>query len=232
MKNLTAAEVLQSVFGEEGYALYPTLAAWIQSDRRFRIFAERYATKIRRKLRSATEGEVIADLQFELEVARWLLQEARFEVEYETFHARQGGPDLSVTYRVNMRFNVEVRRIRTREVGQERVRRLAKTIADKARQMPASAINVLVISDGQASCSDLAAAGSSLRQLAEGKAEDYFVQRGYKSAADFLKQFRQLSGVVLKGEPSELWLNSLAKHALPNDVSLALKRLPSLQLEA
>jgi hypothetical protein len=89
MKNLTAAEVLQTIFGDERHALYPTLALWIKTERCFRVFAERYATKIRRKLRTATEPEVIADLLFEVEVARWLLQDPRFEVEYETFHARQ-----------------------------------------------------------------------------------------------------------------------------------------------
>ncbi len=114
MKNLTAAEVLQSLFGDERHALYPTLAAWIKTDRRFRVFAERYATKIRRKLRTAADAGAIADLRFELEVARWLLQDPRFEVEYETFHARQGGPDFAVAFRVNTLFNVEVRRIRSR----------------------------------------------------------------------------------------------------------------------
>lgn len=226
MKNLTAAEVIQAIFDGERHALYPTLAAWIQSERRFRVFAERYRTKIRRKLRT-NELEVIADLHFELEVARWLLQDPRFEVEYETFHARQGGPDFSVVYRVNTRFNVEVRRIRTREVGEARVRRLVDTIADKARQMPPSAVNLLMISDGQAAGADLAAAGASLRQLAEGKAEEYFVKRGYKSAAEFLKQYRQLSGVLLKADDSQLWLNSLAKHAVAKEVALALGRLPS-----
>lgn len=225
MKNLTAIEVIESIFDNDNHALYPTLAAWIQSDRRFRIFAERYRTKIRRKLRTAGDAETVADLLFELDVARWLLQDPRFDVEYETFHARQGGPDFSVAYRVNTRFNVEVRRIRTREVGQARVRRLVDTIADKARQMPPSAVNVLVFSDGQAAGADLAAAGSSLRQLAESKAEGYFVKRGYKNAAEFLKQFRQLSGVLLKAGDSQLWLNSLAKHALPKEVGLALQRL-------
>jgi hypothetical protein len=183
------------------------------------------------QLRTATEPEVIADLLFELEAARWLLQDPRFEVEYETFHARQGGPDFSVAYRVNTHFNVEVRRIRTRAVGQERVRKLVETLTDKARQMPPSAINLLVVSDGAAAGTDLAAAGASLRQLAESKADDYFVNCGYKNAAEFLKHFRQLSGVLLKADDSQLWLNSLAKHPLPKDLALALGRLSRLQLE-
>jgi hypothetical protein len=131
-----------------------------------------------------------------------------------------------VNYRVNTRFNVEVRRIHARVVGQERIHKLVEILTDKARQMQPSAINLLVVSDGAAAGSDLAAAGSMLRGLAERKAEDYFVQRGYKSATEFLKQFRQLSGVLLKAGDSQLWLNSLAKRAVPKEVGLALERLP------
>ena len=53
----------------------------------------------------------------------------------------------------------------------------------------------------------------SLRRAAELKAEDYFTRRGFASAADFLKQYRQLSGVVLhQPEGNAVCLNSLARH--------------------
>ena len=109
------------------------------------FYDERDRELSRSKLRNATEPEVIADLQFEFEVAHWLLQEPRFEVEYETFDARQGGPDYTVAYRVNTRFNVEVRRIRTLETGEERVRKLVEVVTNKAKQMPPNAINLLVM---------------------------------------------------------------------------------------
>ena len=225
--SMTAGEVLDALFENERHTLYPTLAGWVKNDRRYRAFAERYRGKMRRKLRNVSDADGTADLLFEFEIGRWLLGETRFEVEYETFDARQGGPDYSVAFRVNTRFNVEVRRIRSRETGDERVRKLVETLADKVRQMPPSAINVLVISEGGAAHDDLAAAGTILRGLAERKVEEFFTHRGYKSVADFLKQYRQLSAVVLKRETGVVWLNPLAKHPLPKEVALALERLPA-----
>lgn len=225
--SLTSAEVLDALFEQPHHPLYPLVAEWVKSDRRFRAFAEKYRGKMRRKLRNTTDAANVADLQFEFEIGRWLLQESRFEVEYETFDARQGGPDYTVAFRVNTRFNIEVRRIRTREVGEERVRKLVETITDKARQMPPSSINLLVISDGGAPGDELAQAGLILRGLAERKVEEYFTNHGYASAADFLRQYRQLSGVAFKGEGSKLWLNPLAKYPLPKDLMLAIQRLPT-----
>lgn len=223
---MTAAEVIEALFENKRHALYPTVSAWVIGDRRYRAFAERYHGKIRRKLRSAPDAAALADLQFELEIGRCLVQEARFEVEYEAYEARQGGPDYSVAFRVNTRFNVEVRRIRARETGDERVRKLVETLTDKAKQMPPSVSNVLVMSDGSAPGDDLAAAGTLLRGLAERKVEAYFEARGYNSAADFLKQYRQMSAVAfLAGEQSLLWHNPLAKYPLPKDLALVLTRL-------
>ena len=225
--SMTTAEVLEAVFEHQHHPLYPELSAWIKSDRRFRAFAEKYRGKLRRKLRNTSDAAGVADLQFEFEIARWLLQESRFEVEYETFDARQGGPDYTVRFRVNTRFNVEVRRIRTLEVGEERVRKLVETLTDKARQMPPNSINLLVLNDGGAPGDELAEAGVTLRGLAERKVEDYFTHRGYASATEFLRQYRQLSGVAFKGAGGLLWLNPLAKHPLPKDLASVIQRLLS-----
>lgn len=225
--SMTAGEVLAALFEDERHALYPTVEVWVKSDRRFRAFAEKYHGKMRRKLRNVTDAAGRDDLQFELEVGHWLLQDPRFQVEYETFDARQGGPDYTAAFRVNTRFNVEVRRIRARETGEARVRKLVETLTDKTKQMPPNAINLLVMSDGTAAGNDLAEAGVILRGLAEGKREEFFTKRGYKSAAEFLKQYRQMSAVSLKAEASTLWLNPLAKYPLPKELALALERLPT-----
>ena len=223
--SMNAAEVLDALFENPRHTLYPMLEAWVKGDRRFRTFAERYRGKMRRKLRNAPDAEAAADLGFEFEVAYWLLREARFEVEYETFDARQGGPDYSVAYRVNTRFNLEVRRIRAREADEDRVRKLVETLTDKAKQMPPSAVNLLVMGTEGVSSDDLAAAHTTLRGLAERKVEEFFAHRGYKNAAEFLRQYRQMSAVVLKAQ-GVVWLNPLAKHPLPKEVALALERLP------
>jgi len=225
--SMTASEVMASLFEDSDHPLYSTLSEWVRADRRFRTFAEQYRGKIRRKLRNANDPDARADLLFELEIGRWLLQETRFEVAYETFDAREGGPDYTVTYRVNTRFNVEVRHIRARESGQEHVRKLVEIIAAKTRQMPPSAINLLLVSDGAPPEDDLTKAAVALRGLAENKAEEFFTQRGYKNAADFLRQFRHVSAIFCKAERSLLWTNSLAKHPLPKEIGLALERLPN-----
>jgi hypothetical protein len=224
---VTVREVLTALFEDEHHPLYTTLASWVTEDRRFRTFAQTYRGKIRRKLRNIPDEAGGADLKFELEIARWLLQEPRMEVAYETFDAREGGPDYTVTYRINLCFNVEVRRIRTLEVGEERVRKLVETLVDKSHQMPPNAINVLVMSDGGAPGDDLDAAATILRGLAERKAEDFFIHRGYRNATDFLRHYRQLSAVFFKSEPAVLRANSLAKHPLPKEIGLALERLPN-----
>ncbi len=224
--SMNAAEVLDALFENSRHILYPTLETWVKEDRRFRAFAERYRGKIRRKLRNAGNADAASDLGFELEVAYWLLRDARFELEYETFDARQGGPDYSVAYRVNTRFYVEVRRIRAREGDEDRVRKLLETLTDKAKQMPPSAVNLLVIGTQEVTAEDLVAAHTALRGLAERKVEEFFAHRGYKNAAEFLRQYRQMSAVMLKAQ-GVVWLNPLAKHPLPKEVALALERLPA-----
>lgn len=223
--SMTSAEVLDALFEHPHHPLRPEISEWVRNDRRFRTFAENYHGKIRRKLRNTTDAANVADLRFELEIARWLLGESRFEVKYETFDARQGGPDYQVAYRVNTRFNVEVRRIRTLETGEARVRKLVETVTDKTRQMPPASINLLVIGDGGMLEDELTEAGVVLRGLAERKVEDYFTQRGYKNAADFLRQYRHLSGVAFKGAGGKVWLNPLAKHLLPKELTLVFQRL-------
>ena len=66
----------------------------------------------------------------------------------------------------------------------------------------------------------------TLRQLAERKAEDFFKRRGFESAAHFLKQYHQLSGIVLRqSSENVLWLNSLARHKAPPEILTAIQRL-------
>ena len=67
---------------------------------------------------------------------------------------------------------------------------------------------------------------AALRALAERKEEAYFTRRGYRSAADFIRRYQQLSGIVLRRpDESALWLNPIARHKAPPDVVKALRQL-------
>ena len=172
------------------------------------------------------------DLRAELETAALLLREERFTLEYETYAAsKQRGPDFTVTFKTHTPFNVEVRRIRSVELDEDdteaRLSKLMAVLCDKVGQMPPSIVNLLwLTAERQISEADLTRAAVTLRQLAERKAEDFFTRRGFESAADFLKQYRRLSGIVLRQSGKNmLWHNSLARHAVPREIVTAIQRL-------
>ena len=72
----------------------------------------------------------------------------------------------------------------------------------------------------------LHANGSSLRQLAERKDEAFFIRRRFESAAAFLRQYRNLSGIVLtQSAENVVWLNPLARHKTPPEIVTAIQRL-------
>jgi hypothetical protein len=96
--------------------------------------------------------------------------------------------------------------------------------------MPPSIVNLLwLLAEREISEADLTRAAITLRQLAERKAEDFFTWHGFLSAADFLKHYRRLSGIVLRQSGANvLWLNSLARHEVPPEIVTALQRLGTI----
>ncbi len=229
MGHLPVSELLQHIFEGRSDSLTANFELWVKSSRRFKTFAEMYRDKIRKKHRLASTDDHIKDLQFELEIAYWLLQDSRFEVEYEALAAsKQRGPDFTVKFRVNTVFNVEATRIHTGDSSQPDsiVQKLMNAICEKAGQMPSARINLLVLGmDGNIGSDDLVAATNGLRTLAERKDDAYFTRRGYENAGAFLKQFRRLSGIAAKNPQTVMWLNALAKHPIPNEMVNALRRL-------
>ncbi len=179
----------------------------------------------------ADEGG-LKDLRAELETAALLLKEEHFSLEYEKYAAsRERGPDFTITFKTHTLFNVEVRRIGHVEAnGRDAEARVAKLMAvmfDKVDQMRPGMANLLwLVDEGEITEADLTHALLILRQLAENKAEDLFIQLGFKSAVDFLQKYRRVSGIVLH-EPGEnvLWLNSLARFKMPPDIVTAIQRL-------
>lgn len=225
-------ELLDYIFDGKKPASYPEFEGWVRGSRRFKAFATSYRGKIRTKLKNVRDDGGMKDLRAELETAVLLLREERFTLEYEKYAAtKQRGPDFTVTFKTHTPFNVEVRRIRSLELddgdAEARITKLMAVVCDKVGQMPPSSVNLLwLITEREISEADLTRAVTTLRQLAERKAEDFFTRRGFENAADFLKRSSRLSGIVLRPAGERvLWLNSLARHKLPPEVVTAIQRL-------
>ena len=230
-------ELLDDIFDGKASPLRPEVEGWVRESRRFKAFAMAYRAKIRAKVKNADGESGLKDLWAELETAALLLGEERFTLEYEKYAAsKQRGPDLTVTFKTHTPFNVEVRRLRGVESeGEDAEARMGKLVAvlcDKVGQMPPGIINLLWLrAERDISEDDVGRAATTLRQRAERKDEDFFTRRGFANAADFLKQFRQLSGIVLRPSGANaLWLNSLARHNAPPEIMTAIQRLITVLL--
>jgi hypothetical protein len=225
-------DLLDDIFAGERPAFYSEFEGWVRGSRRFQAFAAAYETKIRAKLSRAGDEATVDDVRAELETAALLLRDRRFTLEYESYAARkQRGPDFTVTFKTHTPFNVEVRRIRSLELDgddvEARTGKLMAVLCDKVGQMPPSIANLLwLIAGGEIAADDLAGATDALRRLAERKVEEFFRRRGFRSAAAFLKQYRQLSGIVLRQPDAKaLWLNPMARHPAPPAIVTAIQRL-------
>ncbi len=225
-------DLLDYLFDSKKPALYPEFEAWLRGSRRFKAFAVSYRDKIRTKLRNVRDEGGLKDLRAELETAALLLRDERFTLEYEKYAAsKQRGPDFTVIYKTHTPFNVEVRHIRAVELDEgdtdAPTGKLMAVLCDKVGQMPPSIVNVLwLIAEREISEADLTRAAITLRELAERKAEDFFTRRGFENAADFLKQYRHLSGIVVRQSGENMqWLNSLARHKVPPEIVTAIQRL-------
>lgn len=226
-------DLLAEIFAGQESALSPEFAGWLRASRRFKAFAAQYRSKIRAKLRNVRDEGGLQDVRAELETAVLLLRAEQFTLEYEQYAAaKQRGPDFSVTFKTHTRFNVEVRRLRSAELddasAEARSGKLIAVLCAKVGQMPASSVNLLwLYADDALTEADLNGAALTLRQLAERKAEDFFTRRGFASAADFLKQYRQLSGIVWRQAAGAhgFWPNPLARHPAPPAIVALIQRL-------
>jgi hypothetical protein len=221
-------EMLDDIFDGRTPALSAEFAGWARDSRRFQAFAHVYRAKIRAKLRNARDESSVLDLRAELATAALLLREERFTLEYETYAAaKRRGPDFTVTFRTHTPFNVEVRRLRGAELAAGDDIRLMTVLCDKVGQMPPSIVNLLwLVVERPIGEAELTEATAALRRMAERKEEAFFVRRGFESAADFLRQYPRLSGVVVcQVASSVVWLNPVARHKTPPEIAGALQRL-------
>ncbi|HYV21349.1 MAG TPA: hypothetical protein VEN31_01720 [Candidatus Bathyarchaeia archaeon] len=222
------------LFGPGDPSLAGTVGPRLIASPRFRAFAETYRDKIRKKARGLRDDKARSDFAFELAVAVRLLEERRFAVEYEPYGVGQRAPDFRVTFRTQLRLNVEVRRLRPSALAPGSPvdpARLIRAVCDKLGQLPPAMINVLFLgADGPSSAADaLAPAMLSLQERATRKDEMFFEHRGFTGTRDFMRHYQRLSGAVwLAGEedaPPSLWRNPQARHPLPADLARALSRL-------
>ncbi len=231
-------ELLGYLFEGCDHVLYQQLETSMRASRPFRAFAETYRDKIRKKIRTAKDAESVKDLSFELAVAYRLVQERRFQVEYEKHGpGKHRSPDFTVMFRTRVPFNVEVTRLRPGKAdprnenpARSTLSKLMEVICDKLGQMPPQVINVLMLSAaGNLEEKDLAQAGLRLIRLADQKAEDYFAERGFKTAADFYRQFQKLSAMMLEPVPGDgaspaIWLNPIARQPLLKELMVVLEK--------
>lgn len=225
-------DLVGELFDGSRPAFSAEFAGWVRSSRRYRSFVAAHRSKIHAKLKTARDEAGMKDLRAELEAAALLLRDERFTLEYERYAAsRQRGPDFTVTFKTHTPFNVEVRRIRSTELdaadADAHTGKLMAVLCDKVGQLPPGIINLLwLATEEEMPEANVTRAATALRQLAERKTEEYFARRGYKSAADFLRHYQRLSGVVLRRAGGNLlWLNPPARHKMPPEIATAIRRL-------
>ena len=231
-------ELITYLFAGSHYSFAAPLAAWLDAAPAFGRFAEAHRDKIRKKVRGLRDEESRLDLQAELAVAYWLLQERRFALDYEGYGAeKMRGPDFTVTFRTHIRFNVEVTRLRARAAADPAdpaaLNKILNTLCAKLGQMPPSIINVLaLVADGADYTADeIAGAIRLLGDRATHKDDSFFTRRGFSGARDFQRQYARLSAVLfypLPGSvppgPATLWPNAQARHLLPPDIAAILQK--------
>jgi hypothetical protein len=215
--------------------LQSELGRWLESSPRFRTYLAHNQDKVRKKLgRSSTDDEESRlDVRAELLVAYLLLADRRFELAFEAYGAHQLGPDLTVTFRANQRFNLEVTRIRSSASeaadsghdGELQAQRLANVIAGKLRQLPGDIPNGLVITARGLAFTEesLAAATRLLKAHSDRKDDAFFARRGLENARNFYARYLHLSGVFVLDEAAAVFsANREARNPLPREVVVAL----------
>jgi hypothetical protein len=219
---VTVDELARYVFEDAPSTLATGCAGWMAASRRFRSFVEINRDKLRKKVRTARDEAALLDLEAEVATAFRLVQERRFGVTWEPL-ATAGGrsPDFAVDFTTRLRFYVEVTRPRLGTGGTgEPAARLSAAICAKLEQLPAGALNVLVLAGPGILTADVARAMKDLKRRAEQREEDFFTRRGYASARAFIAAAHRVSAIL----PADggLWLNPEADRPLPSAVRTAL----------
>lgn len=195
------------------------LAAWLEASPRFRSFAESNRDKIRKKLRGTADPEARRDLRAELRTAYLLLADRGFDLAFEAYGSGKPGPDFTVAFRGERRFNLEVTRMRRTPDAAG----YGWTLLAKLLQLPPGIPNAVLISieGGAVGAVDVDAAVRALRARADRKDEEFFAERGLDGSRGFYERFLRLGAVFILGETgadesrASLWINRSARVELP-----------------
>lgn len=194
-------ELVRTIAGRCRPRLQSELGNWLDANPRFEAFVLAHQDKVRKKLGTDDE-ESRLDVRAELLVAHRLLTDRRFTVAFEAHGARQAAPDLTVTFRTNQRFNIEVTRMRSDASVESG--RLANVIAGKLRQLLGGEPNVLVLH------------GSGL--TTEGLAQSAQLVKSRGNAA-----YVRLGGVfALEATTVSYWPNREARWPLAEPIVIAI----------
>jgi hypothetical protein len=217
--------------------LQSELGHWIENSPRFAAFITTNQDKVRKKLTTSDDEEHRLDMRAELLVAFLIVADRRFELAFEAYGARRLGPDLTVTFRANQRFNLEVTRLRSTgdaEVPASQdpapgVARLANVITGKLRQLPGDIPNALLIAARGLPLDEdtLIAATRLLKTHTDRKDDAFFARRGFKDARDFYAQYLHLGGIFVLNEAiapasAVFSANREARHPLTKEAVSAL----------
>ena len=201
------------------------LLAWLAGSPRFRAFAEAHRDKIRKKLRTAADGEALRDVRAELRTARLLLGDRRIDLAFEAYGAGKTGPDFTVMFRGTRSFNLEVTRPHRLPdpIG------LGNGLLAKLRQLPPSVPNAILfaIPGDDATALDIDGAVRLLRARADMKDEAFFTAHRLDGTRDFYERYLRLGAVFASTEDVDgdaratLWFNRSARIAMPDPAAQA-----------
>jgi hypothetical protein len=194
------------------------LLEWLAGSSRYRAFVEAHRDKIRKKLRSAADVDARRDVRAELAVAHALLADRHIELVFEAYGSTKGGPDFTVTFRAERRFNLEVTRLRQLPAAGH-----VGPLLAKLRQLPSSAPNVVVVAvDGDSAAAfDVGAAAHALREHSDARDETFFIGRGFAGSREFNQRYLRLGAVMVWAEGARgdarvaLWPNHAARITPP-----------------
>ena len=224
-------EISSYILGSEPHPLTMALSSWLSSPR-FAAFAELHRDKIRKKVRSRTDDESLADLRAELGIAALLLRDKRVVLQYERYYAeRLRGPDFSASIGDGRRFDVEVSRLRG-QADATPVYRLAGTLCDKVGQLRPGLVNIIAVVCDTPSIAPTtpAEAARQLMERATNRDEGFFARHGYRDLRDFHRDYLRLSAVLIRyiaadgsGSTITIWANPQTRQPLPPEMVALLR---------